>query len=174
MNPEESIIKDLKASVEYSKTKLPEYLRSQYDEMALLWTQNLISLFTSLKDGTLTVEEVVLPLAEYISLLDIEGAIDPLTQIWDRKGIEKVSEVLINHSFRSQERLIGAILDVDKFKVINTKYGHFVGDEVLEKFVSLTQNSLRKQDLLGRWGGEEFIILLPNTNSSGAGNKLEN
>ena len=58
-------------------------------------------------------------------------------------------------------------LDIDFFKHVNDRYGHAAGDEVLRQFVSIAQRRLRKTDLLGRVGGEEFLILLPQTSAEG-------
>ncbi len=60
------------------------------------------------------------------------------------------------------------MIDLDWFKNINDQYGHLVGDKVLKKTVNLVQGSLRDTDTLARWGGEEFIVLLPSTTGRGA------
>lgn len=60
--------------------------------------------------------------------------------------------------------------DVDNFKLINDQLGHSTGDNVLEKISSLVNNTMRKTDSFGRWGGEEFIIILPETNKVQAKN----
>ncbi len=58
------------------------------------------------------------------------------------------------------------VVDLDKFKQINDQYGHSKGDEILQKFASVTKDKLRKSDLLGRIGGEEFVLLLPGANET--------
>jgi diguanylate cyclase (GGDEF)-like protein len=60
------------------------------------------------------------------------------------------------------------ILDIDKFKNINDTYGHQVGDVVIVATARMLQEKSRKSDITSRWGGEEFVILLPNTNTDGA------
>ena len=52
--------------------------------------------------------------------------------------------------------------DIDHFKAVNDTYGHLVGDDVLYHLANLAKNSLRKSDIVARWGGEEFIVILPN------------
>ena len=58
--------------------------------------------------------------------------------------------------------------DIDYFKIVNDTYGHVVGDEVLKEVATQLNNNLRSDDISGRWGGEEFIMLLPNTSSKKA------
>jgi diguanylate cyclase (GGDEF)-like protein len=55
------------------------------------------------------------------------------------------------------------IFDIDNFKNINDEYGHLSGDKILQEIVSTVKNTIRKSDVFSRWGGDEFLILLPNT-----------
>lgn len=89
---------------------------------------------------------------------------DPLTKLYNRR---KIDEVLRNE-IQNNSSLSVAILDIDDFKQINDKNGHQIGDEVLKIFSQVLQKSIRSTDILGRWGGEEFIIVLPYTNSDEA------
>ncbi len=65
------------------------------------------------------------------------------------------------------------IIDIDYFKSVNDKYGHNIGDFVIVEISKLLQNNIRQTDTIGRWGGEEFIIILPNTNNIQAKNLAE-
>ena len=60
------------------------------------------------------------------------------------------------------------MIDLDHFKALNDRHGHQAGDEVLETFAATLRRSVRTSDFAGRWGGEEFVVLLPDTNSAGA------
>ncbi len=89
---------------------------------------------------------------------------DPLTNLYNRRKIDEV----LHKEFKSENDLSVAILDIDDFKLINDRYGHQIGDEVLKVFADTIKNNVRISDMVGRWGGEEFIIVLPNTNEEEA------
>ena len=72
-----------------------------------------------------------------------------------------------------RDRFSIAIADIDRFKSINDTYGHEAGDEVLRKISRTFSARLRKQDILARWGGEEFMFIFPETSASEAANVLE-
>lgn len=88
---------------------------------------------------------------------------DSLTNIYNRRYIyDRVEEIIEEYKRTGQEFSI-CILDMDRFKSINDTYGHQVGDAVLKEFTKVLENNLRSYDLLGRYGGEEFIIILKNS-----------
>lgn len=86
--------------------------------------------------------------------------IDPLTKIYNRRNINQ-QLIEITHKLEQQKQLCYGIiiLDLDHFKRINDEYGHLVGDEVLIEVAAALQSNVRQTDILGRYGGEEFIIL---------------
>lgn len=95
---------------------------------------------------------------------------DPLTGISNRRSFFTNLEIEIARQHRSQSPYPIAFLlfDLDLFKSINDNYGHEIGDLVLVEFAGVLKTSLRKQDFPARWGGEEFLVLLPNTELDGA------
>lgn len=88
---------------------------------------------------------------------------DYLTKVYNRRGINKEFENLYT-SYRIEDHKFSLLLcDIDYFKKINDNYGHDAGDKVLKKIASEIKNIIRKDDVLARWGGEEFLVLLPHT-----------
>ncbi len=81
---------------------------------------------------------------------------DKLTEVLNRTGCEKYIKKLKNYTLM--------IIDIDYFKRINDTFGHDVGDEILSKLGEIIKNNLRKNDIVCRWGGEEFVVILPNEN----------
>ncbi|WP_395700879.1 GGDEF domain-containing protein [Aquabacterium sp.] len=88
---------------------------------------------------------------------------DELTQIHNRRHLGELMAAELRRHERSDAPLCLALLDIDWFKSINDRFGHAVGDKVLQRFAAAAQGVLRATDLLGRWGGEEFLVLLPDT-----------
>jgi len=99
--------------------------------------------------------------------LDLLATKDQLTGLYNRLFIEKKSKELIHRCERFSENLALSMVDIDHFKSVNDKYGHDVGDEVLISFARILSDNSRKVDIVGRWGGEEFMILF-QTNSTDA------
>jgi diguanylate cyclase (GGDEF)-like protein len=100
--------------------------------------------------------------------LKITGSIDRLTNVFIRKYVEKkFNSELIKAEIDGSEFAV-VMGDIDKFKLVNDNYGHQKGDEVLRVVAEILGNNLRESDIVGRYGGEEFILLLPNTNSKDA------
>jgi len=97
------------------------------------------------------------------------STVDHLTQILNRRSIEKRLQTEIERSKLTSTPLTLAIFDIDHFKSINDAYGHLEGDEVLKKIALLTEDLVRHHDHFGRWGGEEFLIILPDTTADGGG-----
>lgn len=93
---------------------------------------------------------------------------DPLTGTLNRRRFIELANAEIRRAARYGRPLTVALIDLDRFKTVNDTYGHAIGDLVLRDFVGLCREVLREQDLLCRYGGEEFALLLPETDLDGA------
>jgi diguanylate cyclase (GGDEF)-like protein len=97
-----------------------------------------------------------------------ESRLDPLTRIFNRKTILEKLYNEFERAVRAGDELSVIMCDIDLFKKINDTYGHLTGDAVLKEIGKILNMSLRKYDSAGRYGGEEFLLILPHTNISTA------
>lgn len=88
---------------------------------------------------------------------------DSLTGINNRYKMQEIIEAELARTFRHGGSLALFFLDIDHFKFVNDTYGHQAGDDILRDFVKLVSTNIRKNDFMGRWGGEEFLVLCPET-----------
>ena len=93
---------------------------------------------------------------------------DPLTGIFNRRQLFVLGENAFEQAIRYEHPLSILMLDVDHFKQVNDTYGHQKGDEVLVSLANIVKEKTRKADIFGRYGGEEFMIIMPNTDQEGA------
>ena len=123
-------------------------------------------------------ERMVRTLAEHLALavanlnlcetLRIEAIRDPLTGLFNRRYMEVSLEREFRRSLRKQTTLAVLMIDVDHFKQFNDSHGHEAGDAVLRELAKLFQSQLRAEDIASRYGGEEFILIFPETNIESA------
>ncbi len=91
------------------------------------------------------------------------SSVDFLTKLINRRGFIERAEVEIARTLRDDSEICIALVDIDNFKIFNDVYGHNCGDTILKFIAQHFKNNIRKQDIVARWGGEEFIVLMPNT-----------
>ncbi len=109
-----------------------------------------------------------------LQVLEVEAELkkmastDPLTGLFNRRRLLEAAELELSRRARNHSALSLAVLDIDNFKQINDVYGHDLGDSVLKQVAEVLHLSVRKQDLVARWGGEEFLLMLPETGQAGA------
>jgi diguanylate cyclase (GGDEF)-like protein len=96
------------------------------------------------------------------------AAIDALTGLKNRRAIEDSLYDALSHARRHEQPLSLLVLDVDHFKHVNDTLGHRSGDAILTHAANVLNNALRAEDSIGRWGGEEFLVVLPGTDELGA------
>lgn len=95
------------------------------------------------------------------------AAADPLTGAANRRAIIEALDRDIGRAIRTREPLALMMIDIDHFKRVNDIHGHLAGDAVLRSLVSLIRQRIRTQDIVGRYGGEEFLVVLPDTSLAG-------
>lgn len=94
--------------------------------------------------------------------------VDPLTSVFNRRAFLTLLDKAISQARRAQSGLHVLVIDLDHFKRINDTWGHKCGDDVLRHFVGVAASCLRNEDVMGRLGGEEFAIVLPQADAAGA------
>lgn len=94
---------------------------------------------------------------------------DPLTGLSSRRAMEDILKMLIAMKSRYDTHFAIALVDIDGFQKINDQYGHVRGDEMLRSFAASLDNAVRETDVVVRFGGEEFVVIMPETDLSGAG-----
>jgi diguanylate cyclase (GGDEF)-like protein len=107
-------------------------------------------------------------LTEANALLRDMSCHDPLTGIWNARAFNETSEQVIREALRYGTPFSALFIDLDHFKLVNDTHGHEAGDMVLKEVAACLAKNSRESDLLGRVGGEEFLMLLPRTDLAGA------
>jgi diguanylate cyclase (GGDEF)-like protein len=127
-----------------------------------LFTALDLKLLTTIADfAAIAVEKVY-----YLSRLKKMINIDPLTGIYNRRFLQFYLQKELQRNKRDNTVLSILFIDIDEFKKINDTHGHLTGDDVLKEVASVVNDSIRSSDLLFRFGGDEFIVLLPKTEIS--------
>jgi diguanylate cyclase (GGDEF)-like protein len=93
---------------------------------------------------------------------------DALTGVYNRHGLLPLIELELSRARRTGHPMALAICDIDRFKSVNDRWGHAAGDRVLRQFAQTLKGHVRATDLVGRWGGEEFVVVFPDTDADGA------
>ena len=129
-------------------------------------------------------ERIVHTMAEFASIvmaglqlrekLQNESIRDALTGLFNRRYMDESLEREIGQALRSKESLSLIMMDLDKFKIFNDSYGHAAGDILLQEFGSFLQDQVRVNDIVCRYGGEEFLIIMPKTALETASERAEN
>jgi len=107
-------------------------------------------------------------LEELLEKVELLAITDPLTELYNRRRFETALENEFKRTQRYKSPLACLMLDIDYFKKINDEYGHQVGDSVLQEIAKIIKKTFREIDIAARWGGEEFVVLLPQTQQDAA------
>ncbi len=93
---------------------------------------------------------------------------DRLTGVYNRAGLEEIFPARLRRAERSGSPLAVAVLDLNDFHTLNNRFGHAAGDSALVEFANCIRNSVRGSDVVGRYGGDEFVVMLEDTSADGA------
>lgn len=137
------------------------YLSSAFEDMSESIHRYQNSLEEQVKERT---KELIDKNQELLKL----SITDKLTEIYNRAKLDKTLQEEFNRSKRYKTEFSVILIDIDFFKKVNDTFGHQIGDDVLKESAQVLKNSIRLTDVLGRWGGEEFLIISPQTNLEGA------
>ncbi len=152
------------------------FLKTRYHESAPVSLTVDIIFEGGIKKGILWIVQdlsviaaLEVELKKTITQLERETKIDYLTQIFNRRHFERHLDYEVKRAERYGHELALLFLDVDDFKrSVNDKYGHTIGDKVLKAIVKVLTGQIRETDFLARWGGEEFVVICPETEEKGA------
>ena len=133
----------------------------------------MVSIFMVFSYIQLTYERTELDLKQAEQRAQELARRDVLTNTWNRRHAEETAQREVTRARRGGQPLSLILLDIDHFKSINDCYGHLVGDEALKAVAAECQQTVRAEDVVARWGGEEFLILLPDTGLQGASELAE-
>lgn len=106
-------------------------------------------------------------------LTRLQSFTDPLTEIYNRRSLDEMMRRYISYAKRSSTPLTFLMIDVDHFKQINTRFGHLTGDMILADIASLLKDSVRGSDAVIRYGGDEFLVILAESDLDGANRVVE-
>ncbi len=102
-------------------------------------------------------------LKNYQEELKLLASTDPMTKLYNRRYFNEISKNILEQERENSSELSIMMMDIDKFKNVNDTYGHSIGDEVISFVADILRKFQRKSDVVCRYGGEEFVMLLPNT-----------
>jgi diguanylate cyclase len=154
--------------------KINEILEKIMEDTHLMQTDIVHSrdLLMSQQGEVLSSQEKIRLLQEELSQLSEVVRVDQLTGVLNRRGFDEAIVREVSRVKRTQGSLALAMLDVDNFKSLNDTHGHQVGDVALQHLAQVIKDTLRPTDVISRFGGEEFLILLPDTDIEAANNAI--
>lgn len=114
------------------------------------------------------VREQVVSTTIQSELMRLQSFTDPLTEVYNRRALEELAQRYISHAKRLKKPLSFMMVDVDRFKDANSRFGHLTGDLVLAEVATLIKGAVRGSDAVVRYGGDEFLVILADASLEGA------
>jgi len=136
-----------------------------------LLTEELDKANRDLEEAKRIIKRKTVELKAVLAQAEEVSHVDELTCLPNRRQIVKTIQNEVIRAERYKSFLSISMIDIDHFKNINDSYGHTVGDQVLFQLANMLQNDIREPDAVGRYGGEEFLVVLPNTRLIEAANQ---
>jgi diguanylate cyclase (GGDEF)-like protein len=143
--------------------RLPVFSRPKIKHIVAYYSQ-FVDYLIEIGLSRMERQEAFAALQEMKDRFERQARIDYLTGAYNRLMLSELLEAEIKRAKRSGNELSLIMCDLDHFKKVNDAYGHTMGDQVLRQFAHLLSTHIRAQDILVRWGGEEFLVLAPDCN----------
>ncbi len=151
--------------IEQKKITKSRFKHMRQDVVVTPLTEGEVSIIIYDTSALLEAESII---NDQLEVVQKQATTDPLTGFHNRKMFNDILASESARAVRHDKPFSLIIFDIDSFKMVNDTYGHMVGDEVLKGLSTVAAKSIRESDTFARWGGEEFIILLPETGVEGA------
>jgi len=169
-------MKDLLDQIEGYETGAVDYLMKPFEPVIL---RSKVKVFQELYQQRKVIERFYSNLEQIVEERTVElkeanetisrlAATDELTELYNRRYFNERLKTTLGAARRHEYPLSMIMIDLDHFKVVNDTFGHSEGDLILKAFADLLREMIRAEDVAARWGGEEFIIILPHTGSEAA------
>jgi diguanylate cyclase (GGDEF)-like protein len=151
-----------------SLTERLDFFTVNYKSDVLSWTALETFVYQEVERLSQSFYSMAEKLGQLMENLETQAQHDALTGLANRHYFSKRSLQIVELTQRNNRECSMIFLDIDEFKIVNDTYGHSVGDTVLVHIARLLERSIRFSDVIGRFGGDEFTIILPDTNIKGA------
>lgn len=132
-----------------------------------------ISLLKEINDRELELMALKLEVKHNLASIEKKANTDYLTGLYNRRYIENISNQWLENAYKTKESIVCIVFDIDGFKSINDNYGHLFGDEIIKQVGKICSGIVRETDLIGRFGGDEFVIVLKDISLENGQKKAE-
>ena len=167
--PNQKLVEVIKKSLQGEKAVFEDYYQSIVSGHNVYVRATYAPLITEAGEvaGGIGIVEDYTEKKEMEEAIRLLSVTDKLTQLPNRLKLDEVLEKEVERAARTGISFAVVLLDIDQFKQINDKFGHQVGDRTLEDLSKILRSGIRVTDTIGRWGGEEFLLIAPHTDLSG-------